>query len=60
MARPIKRRFHARRSTTEKAALARFMELFNEMGQEQLQSLYKWYCKRLHECRRAEGQMTRY
>ena len=25
-----------------------------------IQSLYKWYIKRLHEYRRANGQMTRY
>jgi hypothetical protein len=60
MAQPLKRAFYARRVTTEKAALARFERLFKEMDQGKVQSLYTWYTKRLHECRRASGQMTRY
>jgi len=60
MARPLKRRFHARRCTTEEAALARFTQIFEEIDQEQVQGLYTWYTKRLHDCRRAGGQMTRY
>lgn len=30
------------------------------MDQCAIQKMYKWYTKRLHDCRRAEGQMTRY
>jgi hypothetical protein len=61
MAHPIKRKFHAKRSTTEKAALARFRQLFEEeMDQCTIQNMYNWYTKRLHDCRRAGGQMTRY
>ena len=60
MARPLKRAFHKRRCTTEKAALARFQQVFNEMDQGKVQELYSWYTKRLWECRRARGQMTRY
>jgi hypothetical protein len=53
MARPLKRAFHARRCTTEKAALARFEKVFDEMDQGKVNSLYSWYTKRLHDCRRA-------
>jgi hypothetical protein len=60
MARPLKRAFHARRVTSEKAALARFEKLFEQMDQRKVQELYSWYTKRLWECRRAMGQMTRY
>ena len=60
MAYPIKRKFHAQRCTIEKAALARFEQVFNEMDQSKVQTLYNWYTKRLHDCRRAGGQMTRY
>jgi len=55
------KKFHARRCTTEKAALDRFTRIFNEeMDQGKIQEYYKWYTKRMHECRRANGQMTRY
>ena len=60
MAYPIKRKFHAQRCTIEKAVLARFEQVFNEMDQSKVQTLYNWYTKRLHDCRRAGGQMTRY
>jgi hypothetical protein len=60
MARPLKRAFHKRRCTTERAALARFQTVFDEMDQEKVNSLYEWYTKRLWECKRAGGQMTRY
>ncbi|KAE9380926.1 hypothetical protein N431DRAFT_523394, partial [Stipitochalara longipes BDJ] len=49
MARPLKRRFHARRCMTEKAALAWFTQIFDEIDQKQVQGLYTWYTKRLHE-----------
>jgi hypothetical protein len=61
MAHLIKRKFHATRSTTEKAALARFRQLFEEeIDQYAIQKMYNWYTKRLHDCRKAGGQMTRY
>ncbi len=61
MARPLKREFHQKRCTTEGAAMARFKQIFEqEMDQKKIQELYSWYTKRLHECRRLEGQMTRY
>lgn len=61
MAHPLKQRFHAERCTTQKAAKERFMRVFyHEMDQKKIQEMYKWYTKRLHECRRREGQMTRY
>jgi hypothetical protein len=61
MAHPIKRKFHAQRCTTEKAAIARFQHLFDkEMDQGSIQKMYDWYTKRLHDCERAGGQMTRY
>jgi hypothetical protein len=61
MARPLKKLFHSRRCTTEKAAMARFERIFNEeMDQRRIQEMYKWYTKRLHECQRRNGQMTRY
>ena len=60
LAHPLKRDFHAKRTTTEKAALARFQQVFKEMDESKVQGLYKWYTKRLYDCRRAKGQMTRY
>jgi DDE superfamily endonuclease len=60
LAHPLKRAFHAKRTASETAALARFERVFEEMDQSKVQGLYKWYTKRLQECRRAKGQMTRY
>lgn len=60
MAQPIKRTFHARRVASQEAALARFLDLFNELDQKKVRKYYSWYTKRLWECRRAGGQMTRY
>ena len=52
------RNWHVR---SERAAIARFQQLFEEeMDQYTIQNLYNWYTKRLHDCRRAGGQMTRY
>jgi hypothetical protein len=57
----LKRKFHSRRCTTEKAALARFTRIFEEeLDQKKVQKQYEWYTKRFHECRRLDGQMTRY
>jgi hypothetical protein len=61
MASTLKRRFYYRRITTKKAALARFCKIFKEeLDEEEVESQYKWYTKRLHECGRRDGQMTRY
>ena len=61
MARPLKKKFHAKRCTTEAASKARFTQIFEEeMDQEMTQRMYDSYTKRLHDCRRADGQMTKY
>ena len=61
LARTLKRKFHHRRTTTENAARMRFNKIFDEeMDQKKIQKLYSWYTKRLHECKRVGGQMTRY
>lgn len=61
MAHPLKRAFHSKRCTTDKAALARFTQIFEkEMEQKMIQYMYDYYTKRLHDCRRAGGQMTKY
>jgi hypothetical protein len=61
MAYPLKKAFHLKRYTTEKASLARFKYIFKkEMNQEIIQNIYNSYIKRLHDCRRAEWQMTKY
>ena len=57
----LKRAFHAVRSTSTKKALDRFNYIFiEEMDQDTVNRIYKQYTKRLHEYRRADGQMTRY
>jgi hypothetical protein len=61
LAHPVKKKFHAKRCASEKAGLARFIQVFNEeVDQRQIQHMYKYYTKRLHDCRRAGGQMTKY
>ena len=61
MARPLKKKFHAKRYTIEAASKARFTQIFEEeMDQEMIQRIYDSYTKRLHDCRRANGQMTKY
>ncbi len=61
MAHPVKRLFHSRCCTSQKAALHCFAKVFeDEMDMEKINELYMWYTKRLHECRRLRGQMTRY
>jgi hypothetical protein len=61
MANPIKRRFHARRCTTDQGALKRFTGIFNdELDQKTIQHCYDYYIKRLWDCKRARGQMTSY
>jgi hypothetical protein len=57
----LKRRFHSRRKTTDKAAYAWFLQVFNkEMSQDKVQHMYNYYTKRLHDCLRARGQITKY
>ena len=57
----MERKFHSQRCASEKTALARFKKVFGEdMDQEQISEMFKWYTKRLHECIRLKGQMTKY
>ena len=61
MAHPLKKLFHSRYHTTEKTSLVRFTQIFEkEMDQKTIQRMYSSYTKRLHDCRRAGGQMTMY
>jgi hypothetical protein len=61
IAHPLTRKFHAQRCSTEKASMARFTRIFEkETDQGTIQHMYKYYTKRLHDCRRADGQMTKY
>jgi hypothetical protein len=61
MAHPLKRLFHSKRTASEKGALSRFTQIFEkEMDQKTTQHMYEYYTKRLHDCRRADGQMTKY
>jgi hypothetical protein len=53
---PLKRQFHAQRYIIEKASLARFTRIFEEeMNQGTIEHMYKYYTKRLYDCRRAGG-----
>jgi hypothetical protein len=61
MAYPLKRLFHSKRSASEKDALLHFTQVFKkEIDQKTIQHMYEYYTKRLHDCGRAEGQMTKY
>jgi hypothetical protein len=61
MAHPLKKAFHSKRCASERAGLTRFTKIFEEeMDQNTIQHMYKYYTKRLHDCRRASGQMTKY
>jgi hypothetical protein len=61
MAHRLKRKFHAKQCTTEKAVIARFKQLFEEeIDQGTIQNMYNFYTKRLHDYRRAEGQITKF
>lgn len=61
LAHPLKKAFHSRRCASEKAGLARFTQIFEEeLDQKSIQYMYNYYTKRLHDCRRAKGQMTKY
>lgn len=61
MAHPIKKAFHSCRCTIENTALARFRKVFGEdTDQEKINEQFSWYTKRLHECIRLGGQMTKY
>jgi Ni,Fe-hydrogenase maturation factor len=61
MAHPIKKAFHSRRCASEKTALTRFRKVFGEdTDQEKINEQFSWYTKRLHECIRLGGQMTKY
>ena len=60
MAHPLKKLFHKRR-TTEKTALAQMIRVFQEeIDQQMIRNMYKYYTKRLYDCKRRGGQMTKY
>ena len=45
----------------KKTALTRFKKVFGEdTDQEKINEQFTWYTKRLHECIRLGGQMTKY
>jgi hypothetical protein len=61
LAHTIKRKFHAKRTASDKTALAYFTKIWEEeMDQNKIQEMYNWYTKRLHDAERVDGQMTRY
>jgi transposase InsO family protein len=61
MAQSLKKQFHSKGCVTEKSGFKRFEQLFNhEMSQDKIQGQYEWYTRRLHACREANGQMTKY
>ena len=61
IAQQLKRKFYAQRTTTQKAALARFEQVFEKgLDHEKIQELYSWFTKRLHDCDRLGGKMTIY
>jgi hypothetical protein len=60
MAHPIKKKFHAQRSM-DSTALERFIKVFEEeLNMEAILNMYQSFTIRLHSCRRANGQMTKY
>ena len=48
------------RSETMAAALARIKKVVKEYDLSKVKRSYYYYTKRLHDCRRAGGQMTEY
>ena len=61
MAQPIEKKYFSRRTRTEKAGLIRFTKVFTEeVDQKMINSLYKGYTRRFHECRERNGQMTHF
>jgi len=61
LAYPVKKKFHSKRVEEEDTALERFIDIWeNQVDQEKIAEMYSWYTKRLHECIRADGQITRY
>ncbi|PQE09266.1 hmg box protein [Rutstroemia sp. NJR-2017a BBW] len=60
MAHPIKKKVHAQRSM-DSTALERFIKVFEEeLNMEAILNMYQSFTIRLHSCRRANGQMTKY
>lgn len=54
---PLKKLFHTQRSRTKKEALAWFSRVFEkEIDQEMIQSMDKYYTKRLYDCKKCKGQ----
>jgi hypothetical protein len=60
-AQKLKRQFHEERCCTQDQALARFEKIFEtRFDQKVINNMYNKYTKRLHDCRRRRGQMTKY
>ena len=61
LAHPVKKLFHEQYCSFQQAAYVRFIELWDEkVDQQQIQHMYDYYAKRLHDVRRANGQMSQY
>ena len=61
IAHPIKKTFYLRRCASKKTALARFKKGFGEdIDREKINKQFTWYTKRLPECIRLGGQITKY
>ena len=57
----LKTQFYKEPCTTQKQALARFEVIFDtQFDQKVIDNMYIKYTKRLYDCRRREGQMTKY
>ena len=57
----IKKKFYLKRVEEKDIVLERFIDIWeNQVDQEKILEMYSWYTKRLHECIRANGQITRY
>ena len=57
----VRKKFHLKCVEEEDIALERFIDVWeNQVDQEKIAEMYSWYTKRLHECIRADGQITRY
>jgi hypothetical protein len=61
LAHPVKKKFHLKCIEEENTALEHFIDVWeNQVDQEKILEIYSWYIKRLHECIRADGQITQY
>ena len=56
----IKKKFHERRVTTEGAAKERLDKVIRDLDLEKVRHCINYFTKRLHDCRRLGGQLTKY